>query len=85
MESERPTKRANVARERRSFVSALSTAAYSALLSERDGLKRSCEAVVPKNQFIPGSREVARQLRAKVADMKNMNVLAKNTSVKEMA
>lgn len=82
-EGEQSAKRAKVVRGSGSGVSAPSTAAYSALLAERDKLRSRCETVILGNQCMPCLAEEAKQLRAKVADTEKLNALAGGLPDKE--
>lgn len=82
LESERPARREKVVCGSGSDVSAPSTAAYSALLSERDEFRNRCEALILKYQCTLGLEEEAEQLRAKVADLEKTNASAKDTLVR---
>lgn len=82
MEGEQLAKRAKVVRGLGSGESAPSTAAYSALLAERDKFRNHREVLILENQCIVGLMEETNQLRAKIADMKKINNSAKATFVK---
>lgn len=83
MQNEKSAKRAKVVRRSGSGVSAPPFAAYSALLVRHDDFKNRCEGVLFESQCTAGSVEEAKQLHARIADMKKANASAKGNFDKQ--
>lgn len=78
-EDERPANRAKVSCGSEDSNGTTSSAAYSALLVERDEFKSCLKALMLENQCVLRIAEEAGKLCAKVANIKNSNVSKKRT------
>lgn len=79
-DDERPTERAKVSRRSEQIMGAPSFAAYFALFAKHDEFKSRCEALMLENRCIPGLGNDAKELRAKVADIKISNASTKGNA-----
>lgn len=74
---ERPNKRAVMARQCKESSTTPSTAAFSALLADREDYKNCCEALTIENHCIPGLASEAKKLNKKLAKLEKVDTASK--------
>lgn len=78
--SERPSKRAWMARQCKESSTTLSTATFFALLAEREDYKYSCESLTIENRCMPELDSNGKELLEKSAEFESVNSASKTTS-----
>lgn len=79
---ERPNKRAKVTSQCEESSTTTSTAAFSALLAERESYRNHCEALMIKNQGISGLAAEAKTLLEKIGRTREARLCVENCAMK---